>query len=436
MTELTSQQILELAPDSASAKAGEGLARPAKWPTLGADADAVWGECQGSGKDPYRTQVALDGPSFRCSCPSRKFPCKHGIGLMLIYTRERTAFTEAAQPAWVSEWLAGRSQRAEAKQAKAEQPVDPAAQQKRQAQRQGRIERGLKEFRPWLDDLVRTGLAQARNQSYSYWDGAAARLVDAQAPGLAAQVRALPDQLSRPDWQSALLAALGRLHLLLEAHERLDGLPEPLQHDVRHLIGWPVDLQALAGEAGETGPWLMLGSRVERQDQLRERRSWLLAPDGRVALQLDFVPMSQALAPAWPAGHHLDAELVFIPSAEPLRAVVKQAAAGAAFAPPRHDALSLYADFAARRAGLPWLRRRAYLIEAALVERDGAWWLRDGADRLLALAPPYRDAPWALLARSGGRATLLAGEWDGEAFLPIAGQDEDGWFAVSSEEET
>ena len=67
----TAQRILQLAPDPASGKAGQGLASPRKWPSLGHDADAVWGECQGSGAKPYQVQVALAGPSFKCSCPSR-----------------------------------------------------------------------------------------------------------------------------------------------------------------------------------------------------------------------------------------------------------------------------------------------------------------------------------------------------------------------------
>ncbi len=32
---------------------------------------AVCGLCQGSGKNPYQTQIDLIGPAFRCSCPSR-----------------------------------------------------------------------------------------------------------------------------------------------------------------------------------------------------------------------------------------------------------------------------------------------------------------------------------------------------------------------------
>ncbi|MFC4160309.1 SWIM zinc finger family protein [Chitinimonas lacunae] len=437
MTDLTSQQILELAPDSASAKAGEGLARRDKWQTLGYDSAAVWGECQGSGKNPYQTQVALDGPTFRCSCPSRKFPCKHGLALMLLHSRDRSHFGQGEQPDWVSSWLAGRSQRAEARQAKAQQPVDPAAQQKRQQQREERVERGIEEFRVWLDDLVRTGFAQARNQRYAYWDDAAARLIDAQAPGLAALVRALPESFSRPDWQAALLTALSRLHLLLEAYSRLDQLPEALHHDIRQQIGWPLDVQALSSQDGERGHWLVLGSRIEQQEIVRERRTWLRHADGRLALLLDFAPLSQSLAPGWPPGQWLDAELVFAPSAVPLRAVLKQAnslSSHSAPLPDGDDAATIHGDFASQRSALPWLRRRAYCLEATPVEQDGIWSLRDRQGQLLPLALPWNRNPWHLLVRSRGRRLWISGEWDGEAFRPLSSREAQGWFGLSEDE--
>ena len=44
----TSQRVLALAPDAASAKAGEGLAAARKWVSLGFDERAAWGECQGA----------------------------------------------------------------------------------------------------------------------------------------------------------------------------------------------------------------------------------------------------------------------------------------------------------------------------------------------------------------------------------------------------
>ncbi len=77
---LTTEQILALAPDTASAKAARPLAAARAWLQVARNGATLWGECQGSAKDPYRTQIDLSEPAFRCSCPSRKFPCKHGSG--------------------------------------------------------------------------------------------------------------------------------------------------------------------------------------------------------------------------------------------------------------------------------------------------------------------------------------------------------------------
>src|SRR3954468_22967414 len=124
---LTTEQVLALAPDPASVKAGQGLASPGKWVSLGRAGRSVWGECQGSGKNPYRTQADLTGPAFHCSCPSRKFPCKHGLGLLLLLAAQPARVAAASAPPWVSEWVAKRDNNAEKKAAKVEAasaPVD------------------------------------------------------------------------------------------------------------------------------------------------------------------------------------------------------------------------------------------------------------------------------------------------------------------------
>ena len=104
--QISAESVLALAPDAASAKAANGLTKPGQWPLLGANEAAVWGECQGSSR--YQTQVDLSGPSFRCSCPSRKFPCKHGLALLLLWAKNPAQFQASAPPAWVTEWLAER----------------------------------------------------------------------------------------------------------------------------------------------------------------------------------------------------------------------------------------------------------------------------------------------------------------------------------------
>ncbi|WP_042456365.1 SWIM zinc finger family protein, partial [Streptacidiphilus jiangxiensis] len=129
----TTDHVLSLAPDAASQKAAAKLSRPTPWAQTGASAEAVWGACKGSGSRPYQTVVALDGPAYHCSCPSRKFPCKHALGLLLLWSSGALAGEGAAQsagavapgaaavagpavaavaPDWAESWLAGRRERA------------------------------------------------------------------------------------------------------------------------------------------------------------------------------------------------------------------------------------------------------------------------------------------------------------------------------------
>src|SRR5690349_1446927 len=111
----TRDRVLQLAPDASSAKAGQDLANARKWVTLGGDdtASFIWGECQGSGSKPYQVQVDLREPAFKCSCPSRKFPCKHSIGLLLILSTATELLKESAPPKWVEEWVASRASKAQ-----------------------------------------------------------------------------------------------------------------------------------------------------------------------------------------------------------------------------------------------------------------------------------------------------------------------------------
>ena len=87
-TPWSEDQVLALAPDAGSAAAGRRLSAPGPWSLAGAGEapTALWGLCAGSGKDLYQTVVDLTGPAYRCSCPSRKLPCKHALGLLLLWS--------------------------------------------------------------------------------------------------------------------------------------------------------------------------------------------------------------------------------------------------------------------------------------------------------------------------------------------------------------
>ncbi len=87
MQQITEQQILSLAPNPAAAANGRKISQKGGFVRLERSADDTFylGECTGSGKNNYITTadyIVQDAPVFRCSCPSRQFPCKHSLALM------------------------------------------------------------------------------------------------------------------------------------------------------------------------------------------------------------------------------------------------------------------------------------------------------------------------------------------------------------------
>jgi len=452
---LASDQVLALAPDSASAKAGSALATPRKWVRLGRDGvRVVWGECQGSGAQPYQTKADLGDLASHCSCPSRKFPCKHALGLLLLFAAEPGRFDVGAPPAWVAEWLASRDQRADRRAAKqekqqkheqqdthdtpespADSAADAAAQARRAAARAAKVEAGLAELALWLCDLARVGLAGAPSRPASFWDTMAARLVDAQAPGAARMVRQLgATPTSGEGWPERMLAQLGRLHLLVEAYARVDQLPAAARADVRAQVGWTFGDADAAREPAVADRWTVIGQavEVEEEDRLRVRRTWLHGDTtGRLALLLHFAHGTSTFAEhVPPVGTAFDAELVFHPGSYPQRAVVRarvDASAstsrgnGAHEMPRGHATVSdAVATYAGALAENPWIERVPLVLDAVVPEAHGSHWLvRDEGGGALPVAARFR-AGWPLLALSGGHPVWLCGEWDGDSLLPLA----------------
>ncbi len=422
----TQEQILSLAPDASSAKNGKSLAVRHKWLSLHYNEQAIWGECQGSGKNPYRTQIDIAEPAFKCSCPSRKFPCKHGLGLFLMFANTKDYFHNSTSPDWVKQWLDTRQHKQAQKQkAASKKTVDPQAKVKRAEQRYNKVKAGMEDLELWLRDLLRQGLAASQTQSYSFWDTAAARLVDAQAGGVA---RLIKEMGSIPHtgtaWEERLLSRLGRIYLLLEGFKRLEKLPSPLQADIRSQIGWTQNQEDLLAKSGLEDKWLILGQRIEEQDALKTQRIWLWGTATRkAALILNFAYGKQSLDVSLIPGSCIEAELVFFDSAYPLRAIVKN----------RHgiprpiqeipgysgikEMMSVYAQALSCH---PWLEQFPVSINGVIpFQQEGKWLIRDAANNQLILMPNFGQG-WQLLAISGGHSIDLFGEWNGEYFLPLS----------------
>ena len=320
----TEEQILELAPDTASVKAGKKQANPSKWPRLGASDTSLWGEVQGSGSAPYQVRIDLRQIGYKCSCPSRKFPCKHAIGLLLLRARSADTFTETTPPDWVADWLNQREKREERKANP--KPVDKKARQKRVASRMKKIEGGVEELQLWLKDLVRDGLATLPTRDRAFWGNTAARMVDAQAPGLANFIRRMGDiNYHAAGWEYTAWETLTQMYLVTEGFEHWDSLDAGVQEDVKTALGWPYSKDELNQQTGIEDTWQVLGKQEFQEERLTTIRYWLKGKTTqRYALILQFItpgqPRDTSLLPAT----QLEATLAFYPSNYPLRAIVKE----------------------------------------------------------------------------------------------------------------
>ncbi|MFF3420163.1 SWIM zinc finger family protein [Streptomyces sp. NPDC002698] len=429
----TADQVLALAPDAASRKAGSKLGAAGPWSEAGSTEEGtVWGLCKGSGSKPYQTVVDIAdsaGPAYKCSCPSRKFPCKHALGLLLLWAGADGAVPSAQAPDWAAQWLEGRRRHAEDKNlagggSGAASPGDPEAARRRAERRAERITAGAAELEQRLADLLRGGLASAERAGYGMWEETAARMVDAQAPGLAARVRelgAIPS--SGPGWPVRLLEECALLHLLDQGWLRRERLPDDLATTVRSRVGLP-------GSAD--GPpvrdrWLVLAQYDTADARLTTRRIWLYgAESGRTALLLSYGAAGRAPELTLPVGLAFEAEVSAYPGAGQLRAAL-----GERFAPPAPAAIrptGLTTPQAAARYGEalradPWLDSCPVTLERVVPVPDGdSWQLADfDGESALPLSPSSRSRPelWRLVALSGGAPVTVFGECGHRGFTPL-----------------
>jgi hypothetical protein len=438
MANWSAQSVEQLAPDSAAFKTAQSTAKPAKWTGLGRSERLIWGECQGSGANPYQVRADVVDVAYKCSCPSRKLPCKHTLALLLLMVDGKLPTGTA--PGFVAEWAGNRAQRAEAKQQKEAQGAsaepDPQAKAKRIEKRENRINAGLEQLQTWIADLVGQGLAAVRGQGVAVWSQMAARLVDAQAPGLARRVRELGDRaIASADWQSELLAGLARLQLLIEAYGKLADLPPDLAAEVRTRIGWTQDQEELRQREGVRDIWSAVARRQTEDENLRTQFTWLHGETSqRFALVLEFAVGTQPLPATYIVGQAIDAELIFFDGCPALRALEKlrhSIQQRAPALPAGLDVAAMQSRYARLLSANPWLDRHPVVLGPVRPQLDAErLYLQDGSGRRVPVNRSFRHH-WNLFALAAGEPLTIFGEWDGASFEPHTVQRAHELFMVA-----
>jgi hypothetical protein len=436
------EQVLALAPRPSSVAAAQPLAMPARWTSTGCDARAVWGRCVGTSAEPYECAVDHVEVAFRCSCPSRILPCKHALALLLLWARGQVA--EGSPLPFAATWIAKRlaaSNTADTPEP-AKSPVDatgetavPAAApallppppfpfpepNKTRDDRIARMAAGLAELDRWLDDRLRTGLADPSLASYKTWDGLAARLIDAQVGGLANRVRRLAGLVgAHPDWHSQVLAELGVLHLLATSGRHLGMLPPPLADSVAATIGWHVRQADVLAGVPLTDHWVVMGRSDTREDRIEVRRIWLRGTTtGEWAMLLSFAAFQQSLDTSFDVGTQVHADVFRYPGSVALRVLVGPRHGDPLPAPPivGSSIAEACTEVGRALAAEPWLERYPLCVGAALTRAGGRWLLTDSTGSL-----PLVDGAivGTLLACSAGRPATVMAEWTPAGLVPLA----------------
>jgi len=155
-----------------------------------ADGSLIWGDCQGSGAKPYVLSIDLagDAPTIRCTCPVKPPPCKHTLGLLVLFLEQPAKFGVGEPAAELIEKRAKNVERAEKRVEGAAKPStsNVAAQKKKSEAQRAAIDELLE---PLLLDLLNGGLGTIDGKRAAKLVEQARQLNDAYLPGAAERLR-------------------------------------------------------------------------------------------------------------------------------------------------------------------------------------------------------------------------------------------------------
>ena len=436
---MTPEIARSLAPDDGTLTRAQSFASPRKWIFVERNERALWGECSGSGSEPYRAVVDMNGPAYKCTCPVKRFPCKHTLALLLMAADGHVdTFGKNPPPQYVTDWLDNRDRRNAAKaEPRTEEQLakSEASKDKTRTERLELMEDGIADLQRRLLDMVREGIAVLDNATPEYFQDLAARMVDAKVGGLSRRIKSWASLRSDypDDWHERLLAELGTLYLFTKAFKNFDKINEHLQTEILIQAGMSIKKEDLLNQKGIEDDWLVMAQiETKEEDNLTSRRVWLMGKEsGKTVLVLDFAFGNMGFPSAWINGYVYHAEVVFYPSAYPLRVVVKSAELGKVFSQiiGYQDFIHFFDAYSKAVAQNPWLNDFPVLLANVIpVFNKNQFFLIDVNKKYITCQFDLNaenkdlndDIGWKIMALSGGKPIAIFGEWTGENLRPLS----------------
>ena len=328
MRTITEQQIIGYAPNPNGVANGRKISSGGGFLSRMRSADDTFymGECKGSGKSNY--VVSADfleeaSPVFRCSCPSRQFPCKHSIALLFEILAKKE-FIQGEIPEDILKKRekkakkAEESDKAEAEGTKgdkmSEEEAAKAAARRQKAGKAAKAKKikkqleGLEMTKRLIGGLMRTGLSTMGSVSLKTYRDLAKQLGDYYLPGPQRYLNQLILEMEAfqkdqdPEHYKAAVDVLKRLHGLCRKAgvyltEKLEkDTPEADDDMLYEELGgiWKLDQLNALGLKKENARLLQLSFQVvyrEAGKEFIDLGYWIDADTGEVFTTWNYRPI-------------------------------------------------------------------------------------------------------------------------------------------------
>lgn len=228
MRTISEKEVVAMAPNASAVSNARRISQKGGFISLQVSEDDTFymGECSGSGKSNYITSVDYidpENPVFRCSCPSRQFPCKHSLALLFEIIAGKS-FTICEIPDNIIEKRKKKEIQLEKKEAKKVTPkkTNKAAQAKKIKKQ---LE-GLELAKQLINELLFAGLGTLSGNSLKGYRDLSKQLGDYYLPGpqvelnrFIQEMEALQKEESDSHYTEAINILI-RLHTLIKKAEK------------------------------------------------------------------------------------------------------------------------------------------------------------------------------------------------------------------------
>lgn len=183
---ITEDFINSVAPNTSAVSNAKKISRTGGFIKLACSEDKtlIFGECKGSGKNPYYSSADFSGdsPVFRCSCPSRQFPCKHCLAIMFEWLAGKDFSVEE-----VPEDIARKRSKLEAKKNPQQDTPEKAEKKKKSALSTAKKKlkkqlEGLDLAENFVKDILERGVSSINSTSATQYNNLAKQLGDYYLP--------------------------------------------------------------------------------------------------------------------------------------------------------------------------------------------------------------------------------------------------------------